>query len=161
MTAGSESALRWEPSPPSRAASRSVEPGVGLFERECAPVAERLDLLRADVGPRRLVEQGVERLPVARTREVELEERRLADRILVEPGQVDDQRRFLDAAFERLHGEEEFQVTAAEGADLVGDCPFVLHPDQPVDEAGVMVVEIEPEHDPMSADRIAQVRLER
>ena len=45
-------------------------------------------------------------------------------------------------------------MTAAEGADLVRDRPVVLHPDQPVDEAGVVVVEIEPENDPVASDPV-------
>ena len=74
-----------------------------------APLAKGRDLLLGDAACRRLGDQRGQRLAVAHARRVELQQWRRANRIFVEPREMDDQWRLLRAAGQRLQGEQQLQ----------------------------------------------------
>jgi hypothetical protein len=137
------------------------QPRIGAVERHPALLSKGGDLFGANATGGSFRDQRVERFPVAGACEVQFQEGRRPDRVLGEAGKMDDQLRLVDPAGQRFEGQHQLQVAAAERPHVVWQTARLAKLGEPIDKAAVVIVQIQPDDDPMPAHPVAQVSFER
>ncbi len=120
------------------------EPRIGIGEREPAAGKKPLQLVGSNPATCSVAHQGVEQLAKAEAGLVQLQDRRLADRLLVVAGHVDEQRQVVEPAPVRLEREQHVEEAAAEGDDWHREVTRAMARKKTVDKRRVACVFVEP-----------------
>ena len=136
------------------------EPRVGGFQRYIALCEKRGNLFRTHATGGRFSDECGKCFSVANPCIVEFQHRRSAHGLFREPWQMDQELWLVDPARHRFQGQHQFQVTTVETVHLVGQLAFSPQSFDSVHERGIVIVDVQPNHDPVFADPIAEFRFQ-